>query len=123
MRPLDAPGAPDLAHLSLYEFLRYWLILLAAFPRSGAEIPAAASNEYQAELTHSGMQKVREADQERTNSDAGGARPRAQLTAGVDYVIKDACGSFSWVPFPDIPELESLRHTWVLVRNERPRNP
>eukprot|EP00959_Pyramimonas_sp_CCMP1952_P430479 9016059-Pyramimonas_sp.AAC.1 len=26
MRPVDAPGAPGLAHLSLYELLRYWRI-------------------------------------------------------------------------------------------------
>eukprot|EP00959_Pyramimonas_sp_CCMP1952_P309632 6479753-Pyramimonas_sp.AAC.2 len=69
------------------------------------------------------MQKVREADRERANSDAGGARPGAQLKAGVDYVIKEEWGSYSWVPFPDIPGLETLRHTWVLARNERPRNP
>eukprot|EP00959_Pyramimonas_sp_CCMP1952_P396847 8315000-Pyramimonas_sp.AAC.1 len=38
MRPVDAPGAPDLAHLSLHEFIRYWRVELAAFPRSGADI-------------------------------------------------------------------------------------
>eukprot|EP00959_Pyramimonas_sp_CCMP1952_P040887 855078-Pyramimonas_sp.AAC.1 len=123
MRPVDAPGAPDLAHLSLYEFLRYWRIELAAFPRTGAEVAAAASNDYQAQLTQSGIQKVRDADQERANPDADGARPGAQLKAGVDYVIKDEWGGYSWVPFPDVPELKTLRHTWVLVRNERPRNP
>eukprot|EP00959_Pyramimonas_sp_CCMP1952_P309631 6479753-Pyramimonas_sp.AAC.1 len=30
VRPVDAPGAPDLARSSLYEFLRNWRIELAA---------------------------------------------------------------------------------------------
>ena len=60
MRPVDEPGAPDLAWLSLYEFLRYWRVELAAYPRSEWEFGAAASDEYQATLTPSGVQKVRE---------------------------------------------------------------
>eukprot|EP00959_Pyramimonas_sp_CCMP1952_P100796 2108686-Pyramimonas_sp.AAC.1 len=81
---------------------------------------AAASNEYQAELTLSRIQKVCEADQERADAVEGWAQAGAHLNAGVDYVIKEGCGSYSWVLFPDAPELETLRHAWVLARNERP---
>ena len=37
MRPVDEPGAPELAYLSLYEFMRYWRVELAASPRSERE--------------------------------------------------------------------------------------
>ena len=122
MRPVDKPGAPDLEFLSLCEFLRYWRVELAAFPRSEAEMSAAVSNEYQAVLTSSGIEQVREAGREKVEAGEDGPQMGAQLKAGVDYVVKTG-GSCSWVPFPDVPEMEILRHTWVLVRNERPRNP
>ena len=122
MRPVDEPGAPDLEFLSLYEFLRYWRVELAAFPRSEAEMSAGVSNEYQAMLTPSGVDKVREAGREKVEAGEDGVQMVAQLKAGVDYVVKEG-GSYSWVPFPDVPEMETLRHTWVLVRNERPKNP
>ena len=37
MRPVDETGALELAYLSLYEFMRYWRVELAAFPRSERE--------------------------------------------------------------------------------------
>ena len=44
------------------------------------------------------------------------------MTPGKDYVVRgDGCDS--WVAFPDVPGMETTRHRWVLVRNERPRNP
>eukprot|EP00959_Pyramimonas_sp_CCMP1952_P165082 3450292-Pyramimonas_sp.AAC.1 len=57
MRPIDEPGAPDLARLSPYEFLRHWRVELAAHPRSEWELGAAASDECQATLAPSGAQK------------------------------------------------------------------
>ena len=65
------------------------------------------------------MREAARPKQEVFNDDAEFA---AQLIAGVDYEIKEG-GRDAWVPFPDAPGLETLRHTWVLVRNERPRNP
>ena len=41
---------------------------------------------------------------------------------GTDYVIKEEGGE-SWLPFPALRELEQIRHTWILVRNERPKVP
>ena len=38
---------------------------------------------------------------------------------GTDYLVKEEGGQ-SWIPFPNTPDLEKLRHTWVLVRNQRP---
>ena len=55
MRPMDEPGAPELPYLSLYEFLRYWRVELAAFPRSVGELSAAGSDEYHAMLTAAGV--------------------------------------------------------------------
>ena len=66
------------------------------------------------------MQKVRDADREKAGAGEGGGACGAHLVAGVDYVVKEG-GRDAWVPFPDFPEMETL--TWVLVRNERPRNP
>eukprot|EP00959_Pyramimonas_sp_CCMP1952_P020480 432188-Pyramimonas_sp.AAC.2 len=57
MRPIDEPGAPDLAWLSPYEFPRYWRVGLAACPRSEWGLGAAARDECQATLTPSGAQK------------------------------------------------------------------
>ena len=74
MRLVDEPGAPDLAFLSLYEFLRYWRVELAAYPRSEWDLPAAASDEYQATLTPSGIQKVREADRKKARAAEDGRR-------------------------------------------------
>ena len=99
MRPVDEPGAPDLEFLSLYEFLRYWRVELAAFPRSEAEMSTAVSNEYQAVLTPSGVEKVREAGRDKVETGEGGVQMGAQMKAGVDYVVKE-CGSYSWVEFP-----------------------
>ena len=55
MRPVDEPGARELAYLSLYEFMRYWRVELAAFPRSERELSEAASDAYQATLTETGL--------------------------------------------------------------------
>ena len=44
------------------------------------------------------------------------------LVAGQDYVVKEEGGD-DWLPFPDLPSLQKIRHTWMVVRNERPKNP
>ena len=117
MRPVDEPGAPELAYLSLYEFMRYWRVELAAFPRSERELSEAASDAYQATLTETGLRKVREAAREKKEGPEGGPLSAAQLKAGVDYEIKEG-GRDAWVPFPDAPGI----HARALARNERPRN-
>ena len=38
----------------------------------------------------------------------------AELTAGVDYVVKD--GGSSWLPYPQGPGTEHFRHIWIIQR-------
>ena len=44
------------------------------------------------------------------------------FVGGVDYEIKEEGGA-DWLPFPNLPELAKIRHTWIIVRNERPSIP
>ena len=89
MRPVDEPGAPELAHLSLYELTRYWRVELAASPRRERELSAAASDAHQATSTETGLRKVREAAREKQAGSEGDPHSAAQLKAGVDYEIKE----------------------------------
>ena len=67
---------------------------------------------YQANLTEAGCAKL-------LKRDYWDATP---LLAGQDYVAKEEGGK-DWLPFPDLPSLRKIRHTWMVVRNERPKNP
>ena len=67
---------------------------------------------YQANLTEAGCAKL-------LKRDYWDATP---LLAGQDYVVKEEGGK-DWLPFPDLPSLSKIRHTWMVVRNERPKNP
>ena len=60
----------------------------------------------------SGVKKV--------NMRSRAAAPKIALIGGTDYEVKEEGGQ-SWLPFPKTPELEKIRHTWILVRNERPK--
>ena len=67
---------------------------------------------YHANLTVAGCAKLNEREY-------NNATP---LLAGEDYKVKETGGK-DWVPFPDLPNLKKIRHTWMLVRNERQKNP
>ena len=76
MRPVDEPGALELAYLFMYEFMRHWRAELAAFPFGERELSAAASDAYQATLTEAGLRKVREAAREKKRGSEGARRSR-----------------------------------------------
>ena len=110
----DRTAVSDLRHTSLYEFLRYWRVELVAYPLSPEEQRTMSENEakYQVNLTEAGCAKL-------LQRDYWDATP---LLAGQDYVVKEEGGK-DWLPFPDLPSLSKIRHTWMVVRNELPKNP
>ena len=114
LRPMDHPGGAELAYLSLYELFSYWRIELGAYVISDGELPDENLDIYHARLTFSGIQKVAE----RIYNN----REPVPFLSGVDYLIKEEEGE-AWLPFPNLPELVKIRHTWILVRNERPLIP
>ena len=113
-RPLTDERAPELPYLSLYEFFRYWRIELAAYVVSDKDLDEENDECYQAKLTMSGLKKI--------NMRRKAVAPKIALVGGTDYEVKEEGGT-SWIPFPKLPELEKIRQTWVLVRNERPLVP
>ena len=113
-RPLNDPRAPELAYLSLYEFFRYWRIELAAYVVSDKDLEREDEDCFHARLTCEGWRKVSIRKYERGKS--------ITFQPITDCLIKDEGGE-SWLAFPDIPELQKIRHTWILVRNERPLVP
>ena len=111
-RPLNDVRAPELAYLSLYEFFRYWRIELAAYVISDGELANEQDECYHARLTLEGCKKL----------SARKYGNNVQFVGGRDYVIKEE-GCSSWIPFPNIRELDNIRQTWILVLNERPKVP
>ena len=93
-------------------FTRYWRFELAAYVLSDAEMDEEDGDCYHAKLTEAGWKKIAQRKYGK----------HVELVPGVDYRIKEQGGT-SWLPFPDLPELANIRHTWILVRNERPSVP
>jgi len=122
MRPLNDVNFPELRYYSMYEFFMYCRFEPVRHPTTWEEVHMLDnmckngkdpnSTDYHAMLTNSGKNKVVYAESEGV----------CKLEPGEDYVIK-ATGTHAWAPLPDIPELQKIRHNWVIVRNERPRNP
>jgi len=117
--------AKELKYFSAYDFWRYWRIENPAYPLNFDEFTedtkpkdlrtentGISRSPYQAQLTEVGLEKIKK----RCNDDT------TKLQGGIDYVIKEEGGDF-WVPFPRRKEMERIRHEWILVRNDRPRNP
>eukprot|EP00973_Karenia_brevis_P075924 10548685-Karenia_brevis.AAC.1 len=109
---MDSKFAPELPFLSLYEFMRYWRVEPPAFVTDVGDLQDEETHTYQATLTLSGLKKI----EHRELNDG------VQFLAGVDYRVKEE-GCEMWLPFPDLPSLKNIRHSWILVRNARPRNP
>ena len=122
MRPLNHARGEDLKFYSAYEFWRYWRIENPAYPLNAHEAETeckmtdnrghANGQKCHAWLTKEGYAKM----MKRVHDDV------TPLDAGVDYRVHDEGGD-DWVPFPDAPGMENIRHRWILVRNARPRNP
>eukprot|EP00973_Karenia_brevis_P096047 12430375-Karenia_brevis.AAC.1 len=92
--------------------MRYWRVEPPAFATSVSDLEHENSNRFQALLTTSGLTKLQRRELDST----------VQFIAGQDYEIKRE-GNEMWLPFPDHPQLTNIRHSWILVRNARPRNP
>lgn len=103
---------PELSYLSLYEFFRYWRFGLATYMRSMNEWGNEDHDCYHARSTMAGTDKV-----------IAGNGSNILFHGGTDYVIKEGGGGESWLPFPALWDLDKIRHTWIRVRNERPRIP
>ena len=98
------PKHPDLWTLSPYEFTMYWEPVLATYPLS---IEEADQSESHVDMKPSGLLKLRKQEND--------------LIPGTDYTVKG--GGTNWLPFPDVPSTKHFRHTWVLIRRQRPRTP
>ena len=49
---------------------------------------------------------------------------KPDLQAGTDYVVKDCAPSDAdWYPLSDNTYTSEYRHSWVFVRNRRPKDP
>ena len=47
----------------------------------------------------------------------------ADMYPGVDYVVRVPGKQENWLPYPDVHSTQHFRHTWVLVRRNRPVAP
>ena len=100
-------------NLSIYEFVMYWRLQEPRYVKKVEDLNHEDNPElFHATLTVSGVAKLPRSVE--------GVMP--ELRPGVDYVVKDS-GTESWMPLPKIPQLEMVRHRWVLMRNSRPITP
>ena len=110
------PKHKDVWFLSAYEFICYWEVALAKYPTSHE---AKDEDAFHATLTKRGkfkMLRQKQSEDLKTKEDMG-------MIAGVDYVIKEAGGS-DWLALPrGVDEVEKYRHTWILQRRWRSRDP
>ena len=103
------PKDERLWYLSPYEFVSEWEVKLLHYPRTLEE---TADPYLHADLTEAGMLKLL--------SQEKGKRP-PELQAGIDYEVKD--GGEDWMPYPDVPTTQHLRHVWTIKKRRRPHVP
>jgi hypothetical protein len=117
LRPRDA----DVWYLSPYEFWMYWEISPALYAATTDMMVDEEGNpeKYHCALTTAGILKVIARSQEAADSEA----EPAKLIPGEDYAIKEAGGSSWWVASTEAEATACFRHTWVLKRRMRPRDP
>ena len=102
------PKHKDVWYLSAYEFLLYWTPALLSYPLS---LKSLESGTHHVKMTKAGMRVLK----------AAKGRSVMSLQPGFDYVVKD--GDLDWLPYPDTESCAEIRHTWILVRNNRPKLP
>ena len=114
-RPGSKSTKTEFDLLSAYDFFSLWSIELADWPKTVDEVCDFEKDDdnCHARVTLTGMQKLTTCKDEKS---------QVRWKPGVDFIIKEKC-SQHWEPLPDIPELQKLRHTWILQRNRRPRCP
>ena len=96
-------------HLSPYEFVSYWEPVLVSYPLRMADV---RNPKHHVRLTDAGTEKLRAHGRQWEN---------LEMVPGYDYEVKE--GGDEWMPFPDVPSCQHLRHTWVLQRRRRPKAP
>ena len=48
-------------------------------------------------------------------------QPHDELRPGIDYTVRE--GGLDWLPYPDVPACQSIRHIWIMTRRRRPTVP
>ena len=115
------PTHPDVWYLSPYDFMVLWHLELATFnldPRDDEDSPGHCV------LTDRG--KARALAATGHDRSAAGQAPDAvpDMRPGVHYRVREAPESHEdWLPLPQNGFTNEYRHTWVLVRNRRPKDP
>jgi len=95
------------SHLSIYEFLRYW----HAVPLLP---PANTSVDERTAWTRAGLL---------LNRTGGVKNTHRAVKPGIHYKVIEPKKQDTYFTLPDIPELSTLRHCWVIERNKRPAVP
>jgi hypothetical protein len=104
------PKHPSVWYLSPYEFVTYWEPTLLSYPTHILDVEAP---KHHVRMTEPGLEKLKCGDRE-------------DLIPGEDYLVKDDTTDQqrpAWLPFPNLPSTQLLRHTWILVRRRRPVAP
>ena len=118
VRPMQDTRFPELAYLSLYEFVRYCRIESTAYVISGKDIVNEEDACYPARLTESGCEKV-----------AARKDPNILFFKEVKIVrlkkkeTNHGCLSQTFLIFIFLFLCFKIRQFWILVRNERPNIP
>ena len=100
------PKASEVWHLSPYEFVMYWKVELLSYPRSLDDLHFG---DHHVDMTVTGMARL------------SSKPPRPELRPGVDYTVRQ--GGLDWLPYPDVPACQSIRHIWIMTRRRRPTVP
>ena len=117
LRPRDT----DVWYLSPYEFWMYWEIAPARYVATAGmlEEEEADPQKFHCRLTNPGMMKV--AARELSQAVPEGGHPK--LVPGEDYRVKEDSKDPWWVAYPETDATAQFRHTWILQRRQRPRDP
>ena len=98
---------PQVHQLCAYEFVMHYQIKQARHPYSNSMQEKARDN-YEAELTQTGLQKV-------------GVR-NSKLEPETDYAIREEGGE-DWLPLGKGVFMKAYRHDWMVARRRRPHVP
>ena len=99
-------------YLSPYEFWMYWEIVPAKYAATSDMIAEEEEHReaFHCKLTASGTMKVIARGDGRPSDET----EMEKLTPGEDSVVKENTQDAWWIPFPDEPETQGFRHTWVI---------
>ena len=104
----EAKGVSPLWHLSLYEFLVYWIADLSKYTLNAGMtvVEQEQSDDLHAVLRPEGRQKLMD---------------KLPLAPGTDYRIKETWSSQgAWATLPATTTTNGWRHDWIFARRVRP---